>query len=799
MVTAPTLDEVTDWWGNGHSRYGIALICGNVSGNLEMTELEAAATTSAHLTRIREALDVRGIRHIWDFLTGSAGFSELSPSGGLHLLYRIQDHPVPGNTKIASRPATAEELVERPGDKKKVLAETRGEGGYVITAPSPGTCHPSGEAWVLLQGEYGVLPFITWEERNLIHEALFEALDEMPPPPPPQIPAALPGRSPGLSAAGATLSPAGASLDLRPGDRWAAETTFSDILADAGWSFSHSAGEEEYWVRPGKSVRDGHSATVNYKGSNLLYVFSSAVDGLESETSYTKFGAYTGLLYGGDWRAAAQSLVAKGFGTPQATVNDFEEFVIPARVEDAVPVEPEPVDETYTLDELGNSLRLARKMRGEFKYVIEEKEWYRWDQSRWVPDPEGFAAGRVAATCTDDMLKQAKAEGFEPLTKWASKSRSSGNLKSTVGLVRQIPGFAISSTSLNPNRHLLNLRNGVFDLQSGVLSPHDKSFLMTRQMNAGYDPDAQCPEFDAFMAAAIPDPQMRAYVQRALGYSLLGDADQRSVFLIHGPSGTGKSTLMETMRTLFGDYGITAPPSTFKAADRQGGPTADLHSLRGKRFVTTSETSAGASFDEDLIKRLSGRDQVQSRGLYEKFVEWTPECSIWLATNHPPKFNSDDDAIWKRAKLIPFMTVFAGDGERRDMARSVLVPEADGILNWLLAGLHQYLESGLGEPAEIKELAAEQRSQSDSVARFIEDRVADGVLVVDPGQTIRNSELFQMYLEWCRQVGEKTLGTRRFNNRLTSNFTVDSYKSMGYISWRGIGRVTTAGILGTIS
>lgn len=779
QITAPTMEEVTDWWGNGHSRYGIALICGAVSGNLEMTELEGKATDGASLGKILEACDRLGVRYLWEFLTGPNGFSEMSPTGGIHLLYRIQgDVPVPGNTKIARRPATAEELVDRPGDRVKVLAETRGEGGYVITAPSPGTCHPSGEPWTLLAGRYGALPFISWDERQLLHQALFEALDEMPPPIPAALPTAQP--APGLSAAGS-------SPDLRPGDRWAAQTTFGELLDRAGWTMSHRMGEEEYWVRPGKNPRDGHSATVNYQGSNLLYVFSTAVEGLESETSYTKFGAYAHLFFGGDMHAAAQSLVQQ-YGTPVATIESFT----PATVQDA-PV-AEPVEERFTLDETGNAMRLARSVEDTFRYVEEEKVWYHWTGTVWESDWTG-ALTRAWIAQTEIMLRS----DSEAVRKWASASRSAARLAAAGKVMRELPGMTVSSTTFNPNRHLLNVANGVLDLQDGILRPHDKSYLMTRKFAASYNPQAECPEFEAFMAAALPDPSMRSYVQRALGYSLLGDADQRSIFLIHGPSGTGKSTLMETMRSVFGEYGVTAPASTFKAADRGTAPSPDLHALRGKRFVTTSETSAGALFDEDLIKRLSGRDQIQSRSLYEKFVEWTPECALWLATNNPPKFNSDDDAIWRRAKLIPFLTVFTGEGERRDMARSVLAPERDGILNWLLTGLRDYLTHGLGEPEQVKELAAEQRSQSDPVSRFMEEKLTDGILTLAPSQAIRSSELYAMYLEWSRQAGEKGIGSRRFHNRLVSNFPALTHEKVGHTFWRGLGRNTGAGVLGTIS
>jgi putative DNA primase/helicase len=373
------------------------------------------------------------------------------------------------------------------------------------------------------------------------------------------------------------------------------------------------------------------------------------------------------------------------------------------------------------------------------------------------------------------------------LAKWTKQSRNASRVNAAVKLSVAF-GLTYSSTEWAPNRHLVNCANGVLDLDKGELLKHDPKYLMVHTLGAAYDPDATCPQFERFMEQAVPSAEMRRYVQRALGYSLLGDADQRSIFLIHGPSGTGKSTLIETMREIFGDYGITAGAGAFRASTNQQGPTADLHMLRGRRFVTTSETAEGASFDEDLLKRLSGRDRVSSRTLYQEAVEWTPECTLWIATNNPPKFNSDDDAIWRRTKLIPFTTVFRGEGEVTDFARKMLLPEAAGILNWLLAGLRDFQAAGLQEPQEVQQLAAEQRHDSDSVARFLDDKISDGVLLEGPEYRIGVNALYIQYQNWAHSVGEKTLGNRRFGLRVQSVRGTERTREGTNAFWPGLGQ-----------
>lgn len=768
QATVPTLEQVNEWWGNGKP-YGLALICGAVSGNLEMTEIEGRANTSGNLTEIENRLDELGGKHIWELLTGPDGYLESSPSGGLHLLYRISDHEVPGNTKIAN------------AEDGLVLAETRGHGGYVIVAPTPGICHPSGKSWDLVSGRYGKLPEITWVERSLLHEALRLALGGGEPPPEPAALPVLPTPGPtGSSAAGLTLR------TLRPGERWAEKHTFEEFLNEAGWVHSHRRGPDDYWCRPGKSPRDGHSAVVHDDG--LMYVWTTSSTDLEADHHYTKFGAWAFLFHGGNMDAAAADLVAKSFVTPVASLDTLK------------PLAPgEFPDETYTLDDVGNAMRLARKTLGRYHWVWDEKCFYRWNDQVWSADHSGGMV-REVISMTDEMTEQAKSEDFEALRKWAAKSRTRDRIGSAITLLQAMPGMALKTDDFNPDRHLLNVGNGILDLRTRSLSSYDPAKLMTRMFNASYMRNATCPEFLRFIKLALPDNSLRAYVQRALGYSLLGNVDQRSIFWIYGPPGTGKSTLMDVIRNLFGDYGLTAAAGAFRAKTKDQGPTNDLHGLRGKRFVTTSETAESTTFDEDLLKRLSGRDRVMSRELYQVNQEWTPECVLWMATNNAPRFTSDDDAIWRRTKLIPFLTVFTGESEVPDFARKVLGPEQDGILNWLLVGLSDYLAYGLGEPSCVQEAAHEQRAQSDSVARFVDERVFDGVLVMDSSQRLRASELYRMYADWAKQSGERPIGPRRFITRMASNFpALEHGKTGGHMFWNGVGRAPGASVLGWIS
>jgi len=767
QVTVPTLDEVNEWWGNGKP-YGLALICGAVSGNLEMTEIEGRASTTENLTDIENRLDELGGKHVWELLTGSDGYLESSPSGGLHLLYRISDHEVPGNTKIAN------------AEDGLVLAETRGHGGYVIVAPTPGICHPSGDSWDLISGQYGKLPEISWIERNLLHQALQLALGG-PPPSPPQ-PAALPALittgSIGLSAAG-----------LSPGDDFEDHTDWAQILEPHGWTLESQHGTERHWTRPGKDRREGASATTGRANDrDRLYVFSTSTI-FQAEVPYTKFGAYALLNHGNDYFAAAKALVQLGFG-------ERREVTIPDVLKLGELVEEE--ETWHRMTDEGNAKHLWSRVRDRYRWVHQFKCFMRWDGRVWVED-HGGALTREFIHLTEDMHEHGQATLDTARCNWARQSQNNSRAVSVLGALKHQEGCTVGFEEFNEDRHLLNVNNGILNLRTQVLTPHTPARLMTRLFTASFDPSATCPQFEKFMESALPNQGMRTYVQRALGYSLLGDVDQRSIFWIYGPPGTGKSTLMDTMRCVFADYGFTAPAGAFRAKTKDQGPSNDLHGLRGKRFVTTSETAETTSFDEDLLKRLSGRDQITSRDLYQTNQEWTPECVLWMATNNAPRFTSDDDAIWRRTKLIPFLTVFTGDQEVPDYARKVLAQERDGILNWLLAGLADFQRYGLGEPASVREMATEHRAEGDSVVRFIDERSSDGILILGEMERIRSSELYTMYTEWTKQCGERPIGRRRFTNRVTSNFPdLSNTKTGGHQFWVGIGRSLNAGLLGLL-
>lgn len=590
------------------------------------------------------------------------------------------------------------------------------------------------------------------------------------------------------------LQRTGDAVGDRPGDDFARHASWDEILEPHGYQFDRSQGEEAYWVRPGKNRRDGHSCTTNYQGSDLLYVFSTEMDGFEANTTYTKFATWAILNHGGDMKAASKVLRAQGFGAqrpqPARPAQPFQPGPLPEQREAAVEAPaPAPIVVKAHLDksDLGNAARLVEKFGNQFRCVGEERRWWGWNGQVWGRD-SGRRIDQAAEQVTEDILQQGwdltnaseehqenadnpdklrkcKCPGCEWI-KFGNASRNDARIKGMISRFGGKAGIACALEDFDTPSTLVTLTNGVLDPETRQLHDFDPRRMMTRQMPVAYDPEATAPRFEQFMAQVLPSAAMRDYVQRALGYTLLGENDQRVMFQVYGPSGTGKSQFLNIFEGLFGGFGTTAPETALRETRNES--SFELHSLRGKRFVTTSETSESAVMNEALIKRLTGRDNVTTRGLYESPVTWTPECVIWLATNFAPKMNSDDAAIWARVKAILFDQQFSreqGNAEP-DLGKKILAEEASGILNWLLEGVRKYRAQGLGEPTEVTEAVAAQRLESDNVAQFVSGCLEEERLVKDEQSSVQTSLLYRVYVSWCRNENYAPLGQRRFNNRV---------------------------------
>lgn len=616
---------------------------------------------------------------------------------------------------------------------------------------------------------------------------------------------------------------------LSPGDDFENKVDWADqlLLGGAGWTLLYQRGNERHWRRPGKDRGTLSATTGHANDRERLYVMSTECAPFPYKEPVTKFHAYALLHHNADHSAAGKFLKALGYGeqtplTPQGPTVNLADLIRPAAqaaepTPAVIPAEPAAVEAVqadkaaprnpfYFQSDVGNGQRIRDKYGDQFRRCDDEDAWYQWSGKRWEKDTSR-AVVRAAKDITFDMfregtkLKEDNPEAGSALQKWAVTSQSAGKVFGAAQMFATEPGITIPATAFDRTPHRITVGNGVLNLHTGQLEAFDKDLLARRMFAADFNPAATAPRFEAFLAQVLPDAQVRDYVQRAMAYTLLGEANKKALFLVHGPSNTGKSQFLLLMQNLFGDFGTAAAAATFR--NSKNPQTNDLHDLMGKRFVTTSETSQDARLDEELIKRLTGRDAVVSRQLYQANVGWTPEMTIWMATNFLPKLGGDDDAMWKRVKPIKFGVVFSTEegsdnAEVSDIGLSILAEESSGILNWLMAGMVALRERGLDEPETVKDDVEKYRIDSNNVAEFLADALDAEILVPTDiaGESVPVSHLFDLYEKWCRSNRvDHPYGQKRFGNRVRSLYEVRKISTYRCI---GIAVGTKHGFFGTM-
>lgn len=348
----------------------------------------------------------------------------------------------------------------------------------------------------------------------------------------------------------------------------------------------------------------------------------------------------------------------------------------------------------------------------------------------------------------------------EKIIKWALQSEAEARLKAMVALAESEQNIPVRLNELDTNPWLLNVLNGTLDLRTGELRPHDPADMLSKSANAAYYPTAKCPRFLAFLDRIFEQKaELATFVQRAVGYSLTADMTEQVLFLLYGVGANGKTTFLEIIRLLLGDYAENTPFASFLARENET-VRNDLARLVGARFVSSAEVRQAQRLDEVVIKQVTGGDTITARFLYREYFEFLPCFKLWLAVNHKPVIRGTEEAIWRRIRLIPFEIIIP-EAERDRKLLLKLQAELPGILAWAVQGCLDWQNYGLNPPEAVTEATACYRSEMDLLGAFLESAI-----VHVPGGKIDAKRLYESYCQWCEREGEKPLNTVWFSRNM---------------------------------
>lgn len=677
---------------------GIAIVCGAVSGNLVVIDFDSMAAWDLWKS------EMDGYPGIFDRLT-----IEKSPSG-MHVYVRLEDGAeIPRNGKWA--------MVER--DKKPYCAiETRGEGGLIFCAPTPGY------SWV--QGDWRTIPVLTLDEFGLL-EALARSQDDY---------------KDKVSVKYEPVPGVSQSAGDRPGDHFNAKVEWPEMVDMMGGKIVHQTHNRLVLCRPGKSHGTSGTTGNGSRGQDLFYCFTDNWHPFEQGRCYSKFAVWTMLAHGGDYKRSAKA-AAERFGLDRkfTTMKNESLEVVAGGAPDENVVQGTTVkkrvkahEDGYTADDHGNATAFAAFVDGRLKYCAEWGRWIPWNGKKWVTDDVSQVGPISMYTEFLETIHGA----------WRAECRKRSKINNCIELAKSMGSVPVRPGDFDKDPLLLNMQDGIADFRTGEIFPHDPKYMCSRITKASAScTDEEVDEIARFLNAIVKGrADLLDALHRFVGYSCTGLTRDHKWILGVGRGRNGKSTLTNLMLHALGDYAGVMDAKLILSSKTDRAPY-DLEVLRGKRFVKCEEPDARRPLDREFLKSLTAGDAMQVAAKYGHPYMVHPQLKLWLLSNHKPKVEFDY-AFAERVYVVPFdMNLEPDQIDRTLEAR--LEKGAGAFLVWAIEGAMKYMRDGLIETPDMVAEKDSYRENNDYMQDFLNYWTTP-----DPLGTIELQQLFQLYQEWSR-------------------------------------------------
>lgn len=411
-------------------------------------------------------------------------------------------------------------------------------------------------------------------------------------------------------------------------------------------------------------------------------------------------------------------------------------------------------------DELTAGRLFADVFRPVLRYNTTTKTWTAYNGIIWTQD-EGNAlaehlAQRLSRVLNVYISYAIADEPTETERRYQAFINSLGNRQKRVKMLEDARAMlSVRETDFDANNDLLNCQNCIINLRTLEVFPHDADLLLSKVCNVSYMPEVMPEAWEKFVKEVmIKDVEKIDYLQRVLGYGLLGSNEEEKCFMFYGKSTrNGKSTLIETVAYLMGDYSKSLPPEALAQKNRDASrPNEEIARLRGVRFVHVSEPSKRMIFDVALLKNLTGRDTQTAHFKFGHMFEFMPIYKIFINTNFLPIVTDDTFFKSDRVHVLTFDRHFSRKEQDRRLKDRLREPEAlSGLLNWLLEGLRRYREDGVEPPEAVIKATDEYRRDSDKLGKFIAE-----CLEYKQGYNCKAKIVYEIYSGWCSSNGYGT-------------------------------------------
>lgn len=403
------------------------------------------------------------------------------------------------------------------------------------------------------------------------------------------------------------------------------------------------------------------------------------------------------------------------------------------------------------------------------RFCTTAANYYYYDGARWRLDEANIRAARCAKTFAILLVKlgseQTSLESQKKFFQAANKFTTLHYRETLLRDARDVHAF--TRADLDNSDDLFNVANGTINLATGEFYQHRASDLLSKVANVTYDATVRSADFEKFIGEIMQaDVEKSKYLQKVCGLSLTADTSNEMCWLLYGASTrNGKSTLVETISHVLGDYATAALPETLAQRKNKDSRAAsgDLARLDAARLLVMSEPPRRMLFDVALLKTLLGGDKITARQLYEREFSFVPKFKLLINTNSLPLVNDNTLFQSGRVVVIPFERHFEPAEQDRTLKTRLQTSEnASGILNWLLDGLRLYRAEGLKQPPSIVQATDEYRKNSDKIGLFISE-------CLHPcKQNCAASAVYSVFASWCDENGFGVENKRNFFDELSA-------------------------------
>lgn len=510
-----------------------------------------------------------------------------------------------------------------------------------------------------------------------------------------------------------------------------------------------------YWCAKIKQAPLGRQNTFIYTAARVL--FSLCYHGLLDD-NYAQEVLEQACAEGNHPEGRVRFALASGRGEAEANPDPLEEALSDDR----------DIIETFQQNDIGNANRVVFWKGSDIRYDVIRERFYVWERKKWIEATKGHITGMVEkvimnidktesefysdTNCPPSEMNKTRgqAKTYRVCFKeWAAKQQFAGKVQACANLLEGREAIRGTGDDFDVDPYHFNVANGVVDLRTGELLPHERHFMCSSISDVLYDKEATCPEFERFLMLTQPKAAHRKYLQRLMGLTMLGEVRDQ-IFALHiGSGGNGKGVFLDTYSYILGEYATTGQRDTFVRKSSTNRIPADLASYEGKRIVVVDELNENQKFDTALLKDATGGGKIKAEAKNINPWEYTPRFTLHFRTNHMPDLPSDRSIV---RRFRPVLWSVEPSPNEWDTFISphhstpfhyLTKRESSGILNWLLAGVKDYLENGLQVPEDLQVEAIQMLEENDPFLAFMRSHTE----MVDGAKT-DGTTLYKAYKEW---------------------------------------------------